>query len=212
MSLNPIQFGEDVLSQFTRYLLTYFPIADKRIEEQVRRRVLAPATGERMLVKGPYIQLNRPFAEGPRLADLLADPDLQLHPALPGVFRPIEDLRKHQELALRAITGGKHTVVATGTGSGRTEAFLLPVIDHCLKLRDAQAEAGVAWCWLRLICVNLPAIEEDNRIEEKAFVRCSTSYTRSYPAGYSMRWPRLCGTCRPQSCRSNRAWRTSPCG
>ena len=143
MSLNPIQFGEDVLEQFTRYLLTYFPIADKRIEEQVRARVLAPATGERMLVKGPYIQLNRPFEDGPRLANLLADRELGLHNALPGVFKPIEELRKHQELALRSIKDGYHTVVATGTGSGKTESFLLPIIDHCLHLRDANAEPGV---------------------------------------------------------------------
>ncbi len=143
MSLNPIQFGEDVLEQFTRYLLTYFPIADKRIEEQVRARVLAPATGERMLVKGPYIQLNRPFEDGPRLADSLADGDLGLHPAPPGAFKPIEELRKHQELALRSIKDGYHTVVATGTGSGKTESFLLPIIDHCLHLRDANAEPGV---------------------------------------------------------------------
>ena len=62
---------------------------------------------------------------------------------MPGVFRPIEDLRKHQELALRSIKAGQHTVVATGTGSGKTESFLLPIIDHCLKLRDEKAGPGV---------------------------------------------------------------------
>ena len=31
MSLNPIAFGEHVVEQFQRYLLTYFPIADQRM-------------------------------------------------------------------------------------------------------------------------------------------------------------------------------------
>jgi hypothetical protein len=33
--------------------------------------------------------------------------------------------------------------VATGTGSGKTEAFLYPILDHCLRLRDAGAADGV---------------------------------------------------------------------
>lgn len=36
MPLNPFQLGEEVVEQFQRYLLTYFPIADRRLEEQVR--------------------------------------------------------------------------------------------------------------------------------------------------------------------------------
>lgn len=143
MSLNPIQFGEDVIDQFTRYLLTYFPIADTRIEEQVRAHVRQSPTGERMLVKGPYIHLNRPFEDGPTVSDLVAEAKLGLHPALQGVFSSIETLHKHQELALRSIKQRKHTVVATATGSGKTEAFLMPIVDHCLKLRDGKAAPGV---------------------------------------------------------------------
>lgn len=134
MPLNPFQLGEEVVEQFQRYLLTYFPIADRRLQEQ------GPA-GERMLVRGPYIQLNQPFEEGPLLEDFVQQHGL--HPAIPGIFRPIEQLHKHQELAARAIEIGKHTVIATATGSGKTEAFLLPIIDHCLRLRDDVAPPGV---------------------------------------------------------------------
>ncbi|MBW2257584.1 MAG: DEAD/DEAH box helicase, partial [Deltaproteobacteria bacterium] len=69
--------------------------------------------------------------------------DLQLHHALPSVF-PWDSLHKHQELALRGALDNRHLVVATGTGSGKTEAFLLPIADHCLKLRDGGAADGVA--------------------------------------------------------------------
>ncbi len=142
MSLNPIAFGEHVVEQFQRYLLTYFPIADPRLEEQVREHLSRGPGGQRELVRGPYIHLNRPFQPGPLLKDLLAEPDLGLHHALPGLFR-FEQLYKHQEMATRAILGGTHTVMATATGSGKTEGFLLPILSHCLHLRDEGAEPGV---------------------------------------------------------------------
>jgi ATP-dependent helicase YprA (DUF1998 family) len=142
MSLNPVQFGTEVIDQFGRYLMTTFPIADREMEDQVRRHLRHDVGGERMIAKGPYVYLTRPFEQGPSVATLCQDQGLGLHPALAGVF-PFGSVHKHQELALRAIKAGKHVVVATGTGSGKTEAFLLPIIDHALHLRDQRAPDGV---------------------------------------------------------------------
>jgi ATP-dependent helicase YprA (DUF1998 family) len=41
---------------------------------------------------------------------------------------------RHQSDACKRILTGKPTVVATGTGSGKTESFLMPIIDHCLRV------------------------------------------------------------------------------
>ena len=41
----------------------------------------------------------------------------------------------HQEAAVRAIHDSKHTLVSTGTGSGKTECFLYPIIVWCLALK-----------------------------------------------------------------------------
>jgi len=142
MSLNPVQFGNEVIDQFGRYLLTTFPIADERMEQQVRKALRPDVGGKRLTAKGPYVFLNRPFEQGPSVKSLAADPSLGLHRALAGVF-PFDSIHKHQELALRSVKNGHHTVVATGTGSGKTEAFLLPIVDHCLHLRDAGAPPGV---------------------------------------------------------------------
>ena len=98
--------------------------------------------GERLIARGPYVYLNRPFEQGPAVSKLAAESELGLHAALAAVF-PFASIHRHQELALRSIKKGRHTVVATGTGSGKTEAFLLPLIDHCLHLRDAHADDGV---------------------------------------------------------------------
>ncbi len=140
--LNPVHFGNEVIDQFGRYLMTTFPIADRGLEEEVRCRVRHGLGGERFIARGPFVYLNLPFEPGPSMAELVRERNLGLHPAIEKIF-PFEGLHKHQELALRAALCGKHPVVATGTGSGKTEAFLLPIINHALKLRDAGAPPGV---------------------------------------------------------------------
>jgi ATP-dependent helicase YprA (DUF1998 family) len=135
MSLNPVQFGKTVIDQFGRYLLTTFPIADADMAAQVKAALRHRTDGLPLLYRGPYVNLNQPFEQGPGLDQLLADQALGLHPALKGAF-PYDSLHKHQELALRSIKAGRNTIIATGTGSGKTEGFLLPILDHCFHLRD----------------------------------------------------------------------------
>jgi hypothetical protein len=64
------------------------------------------------------------------------------HPQVQAVV-PFERLRAHQEAAIRSVHAGKTTLVSTGTGSGKTEAFLYPIISRCLELQDAGASPGV---------------------------------------------------------------------
>ncbi len=75
------------------------------------------------LFKGPFLTLHLPFVMGTRTTDWF--------PAIPFPFRPY----KHQELAFERLTGDtpQPTIIATGTGSGKTEAFLLPILEHCRK-------------------------------------------------------------------------------
>jgi ATP-dependent helicase YprA (DUF1998 family) len=59
--------------------------------------------------------------------------------ALPARTFPLDRaLHKHQEVAIRrAVTHQRNLVVATGTGSGKTECFLLPILNHFLREREA---------------------------------------------------------------------------
>ncbi|HEY5472173.1 MAG TPA: DEAD/DEAH box helicase, partial [Candidatus Limnocylindrales bacterium] len=134
MALNPIVFTENVLHSFLRYQLTAYAFADDGLRAQMRELLSLDATRRSPLLKGPYVSLSRPFREGASVDALVAEG--LLHPHMrQRIPAEITHLYGHQEEAIRAIRGGHTTLVSTGTGSGKTECFLYPVITTCLELR-----------------------------------------------------------------------------
>lgn len=73
------------------------------------------------LTRGPYISIKLPFARGIGGASFF--------PNVPMKWPP----HAHQEAAFKRLSGPtrQHTLVATGTGSGKTESFLLPILAAC---------------------------------------------------------------------------------
>ncbi len=72
------------------------------------------------LIKGPYVTVSLPFHEGS---------GRNWFPNIALSFPPY----RHQEKAFQRLFPGspQNTLVATGTGSGKTECFLLPILEHC---------------------------------------------------------------------------------
>ena len=139
MTLNPIAFAEEVNRQFLRYQLTAFPISDPDLAAQAK--IMLGALGEEsQLVKGPYISLSRSFADGKALEQMVKEK--RLHPAVAGIADH-PTMFAHQQAVFDAIAAGNHCLISTGTGSGKTEAFLYPVLDYCFRLRDANAPPGI---------------------------------------------------------------------
>ena len=80
------------------------------------------------LVKGPYLSVQLPFARDPSGGEPF--------PEIPLGFTPF----RHQRVAFARLRSGLSTVIATGTGSGKTECFLLPILDWC---RQRHGKRGV---------------------------------------------------------------------
>ena len=138
-SINPVKFATKVLDRFLSYQLSAFPLSAQELYEQAEE-LLKGCYGQSPLIKGPYVSLSKTFKMGRDLRDL--GKSGVVHPALAGLTKfPV--MFAHQDETLKAVKSEKHCLVATGTGSGKTECFLYPILDYCLKLRDENAPEGI---------------------------------------------------------------------
>lgn len=94
----------------------------------------------------PWLSLNPTFAAGGSIDELVAE-DL-LHPECAKIFRPKRDiadpgarpitLHRHQREAVEAARSGKSYVLTTGTGSGKSLAYIIPIVDRVLRQPSRQ--------------------------------------------------------------------------
>ena len=125
--MNPLRIADQLRSDYLELLSTTFSPR----QERLRRDFRAAIEREGFLTREPFVSLAQPYKIGPALTELHAETRRR--------FGPIaETPYAHQASAARRILNGNPAVVATGTGSGKTEAFLMPILDHCI--RSAQAD------------------------------------------------------------------------
>ena len=156
MALNPVVYTEKIVRSFLRYQLTAYPFAAPHLHRQMRKLLSLDETRQSPLLKGPFVSLSRPFRQGAEIGELVGEG--VLHPHLGArIPEAITRLYAHQERAVRSVVGGRTTLVSTGTGSGKTECFLYPVVSRCFELRDQGAAPGIS----AVIVYPMNALAED---------------------------------------------------
>ena len=89
----------------------------------------------------PLITINPHFKAGATVSDLVGQSTL--HPQTADVFRVNGQgitLHKHQEQAVAKAAAHQSFVVTTGTGSGKSLCFFVPIIDAAIRARAAKEE------------------------------------------------------------------------
>lgn len=129
--LNPLEASRQIEDEYRRYLIGTFGVR----RQDLRREFELALTHEFPLTKGPFLQASPPYEIGATLEQLvdrgLLSKDLLRLPA--DAFPPDRPLYTHQITALeKAVANRRNLVVATGTGSGKTECFLLPILNSLL--------------------------------------------------------------------------------
>lgn len=134
--LDPINFSDELTTTLARYITTAAAVSPARAPRL--SRAVADTCAQSSLVRGPFVESLPDFEKGGTLADLVAQG--LLHPAWSALERSEEGrslwqrpLHLHQAAALGRE---ENYLVATGTGSGKTEAFLYPLIDDLLRQAD----------------------------------------------------------------------------
>jgi ATP-dependent helicase YprA (DUF1998 family) len=142
--LHPLHTTDHIRDTYLRYLATIYPFRDQRL-----RKAFMTAIAEReRLVKGPLLEASPPFQSGRTIEQLVADGIL--HPLFKQLCSDAlpwdRHLHLHQDRAVtHTVQRGRNVIVATGTGSGKTESFLLPILDSLLREQAAGTlqEPGV---------------------------------------------------------------------
>src|SRR5579875_2218568 len=134
MTIDVFELRDRVVEEYREYVKSFITIADERLaafaREQLERGTLWPDA---------ILQLNPAFAPDCTLGELARDGVILEETA--AFFGRNLRLYRHQREALEAAKRGKSYVVSTGTGSGKSLTYLLPIVDEIL--RDGPEAEGV---------------------------------------------------------------------
>lgn len=137
--MNPIKISQTLHDAFVSYLTTTFDVnrdgREEALAQAIRRSFEQPGS----LFRGPYLELTPPYQTGSTLqqlaeegviaSQLLELPCFAANRPLP----PDTPLYTHQEQAIRKLcVDQKGVVISSGTGSGKTEGFLIPILNDLL--------------------------------------------------------------------------------
>ena len=129
----PSLLAAGVREGLTDYLSTTFALTSQVARKALQGFLLNPESG---IFRGPYYRVRTPF----RTVDGTWVNPLDWTP--PG-FRPY----RHQAQAFERLgsrdSSPQPTVVTTGTGSGKTESFLIPLLDHARREHAKGSNGGI---------------------------------------------------------------------
>lgn len=124
-----------LIDDYATYINSFIRIQDKNIEQFAAEKLAQGA-----FWPDPLIQLNPSFEAGAWIDDLASQGIL--HPTAKTIFRldksngltgkPMR-LHKHQSNAIQAAQSGDNYILTTGTGSGKSLSYIVPIVDYVLR-------------------------------------------------------------------------------
>jgi len=129
-------FRDFVIGDYASYIKSFISVADPRIQAEVE-----DALKSGLLWRDPLVQINPSFEAGASIDDLTTSG--VLHSKCASIFRrnksgtsdaglPL-NLHLHQEQAIRLARDKANYVLCTGTGSGKSLTYIIPIVDHVLR-------------------------------------------------------------------------------
>ena len=138
----PSLVAHDIEAGLRSYVSREFPVATQGFMKEGKSVIDRFLEEPESLTKGPWAEVSLPFRKAAE-SDALPFVKLDVQRIAPRSFPPYQ----HQLQAFERLTGEapQSTIVATGTGSGKTECFLFPLLDYCLKERRQGIKAIIIY-------------------------------------------------------------------
>lgn len=137
--LNPIERSIYIEQRYKEYLKSSFKFGKSHLQ-----KLFVQQLEQEKLFKGPYVDMSFPFQRGHNL-EYLMEQDIVCK-----LFRKLDDINftrplyAHQEESIKLIKKGRSAIITTGTGSGKTESFLYPILNELLyDVENGNNEVGI---------------------------------------------------------------------
>ncbi|HOH98170.1 MAG TPA: DEAD/DEAH box helicase [Candidatus Cloacimonadota bacterium] len=133
--MNVFELREKLIADYCSFVKGFITIKDDAIKEMVANELK-----DGLLWPDPLIQLSPFFESGESIEELIKSNIL--HPLCKQIFRIKRDesdfgkqmqLHRHQTEAIKRAAQGLNYILTTGTGSGKSLAYIIPIVNHILK-------------------------------------------------------------------------------
>ncbi|HEY5477664.1 MAG TPA: DEAD/DEAH box helicase, partial [Tepidiformaceae bacterium] len=134
--MDAFRVHQRLINDYRAFTEGFVDVRDDRIRARVEGESISGAQWP-----DPWLSLNPSFEAGGTVDELVADGTL--HPTCARVFRAknrMDDpgseplnLYRHQSDAVRIARTGASYVLTTGTGSGKSLAYIVPIVDRVLR-------------------------------------------------------------------------------
>jgi Lhr-like helicase len=131
--MKAFEFDHRVVDSYARFSRSFSTIRSGDLKSEIDRQYDAGR-----FWPGALLSLNPRYLQGPTVDDLVASGDLD--EATGKIFRfgptPLR-FHRHQAQSIAKARAGQSYVVTTGTGSGKSLCFFVPVVDAIIRARKA---------------------------------------------------------------------------
>jgi len=126
---------EKVLGDYQSFVSGFLNIRDQDVRRKVETEI-----ENGLLWPEPWLALNPAFESGGSVSELVADG--VLHPEAESIFRARTEgdrtgreisFHRHQTDAFTIASRRESYVLTTGTGSGKSMAYIVPIVDRVLR-------------------------------------------------------------------------------
>jgi ATP-dependent helicase YprA (DUF1998 family)/very-short-patch-repair endonuclease len=132
--MNVFELRERLISDYSSYIRSFIKIRDERVDALV-----TSCLDQGLLWPDPLIQLNPNFEFAGSVEAMCSEGIL--HPECARIFRARKlegvgktlQLYRHQAEAIKKARGGRNYVLTTGTGSGKSLAYIIPIVDRVIR-------------------------------------------------------------------------------